>query len=741
MVDAKTSKRTKETLEIRVMLGELQADTILLTLPGLYLIGLILVGSAEHFQDRLQGGVTGALFFLLPIAVWVLRERNYLVSAWVLVIGCLIIDLLVVAWGNATPTIYLLALPTGLAALFVSVAGGVLTATICTFVLLLAPTEFLHLDGLLQSVALIGVWSTLGLIWLTSRLLLTTVRWSRSAYVRSRDLLEQNRDYQAQIEQALEDLAAANLQLTRLNRLTQDLRQAAEEARRTKEQFVANVSHELRTPLNMITGFTEVIVQAPEMYGSNIPPALLADLTIILRNSQHLSSLIDDVLDLSQVETKQVAITKEHVKFREIVDAAVLAVRPLFESKGLYLETEMPEDLPTVLCDRTRVRQVVLNLLSNAGRFTEHGGVHVHVWQEKDDVAVSVADTGPGIAAEDLNKLFEPFQQLGRRHGGSGLGLSISKKFIELHGGKLWLESTMGVGTTFFFRLPINPLAPVDSGISRWFSPYLKYEERTRLSRAPVVDVRPRFVVLETGNSLQRLLSRYLDGVEVTSVEGVEEAIQELAHVPAQALLVNDLSVSDALERLSKSAALPDGIPAIICSIPGLQEAADVFGVFDYLVKPVSRNTLMAAMDRLELRDKTVLVVDDDPETVRLFRRMLVSSMRGYRVVTATDGHQGVHILHDRHPDVVLLDLAMPDLDGIQFLNAKNQDSTVRDIPVLVITAHDPMGQPIVSPSLAITQAGGLSVPQVLAHIEALSGIPVTAEQPGGPAPTKRYFD
>src|SRR6185503_18004148 len=200
-------------------------------------------------------------------------------------------------------------------------------------------------------------------------------------------------------EQALADLAQANLQMTRLNILAQGLRQAAEEARRAKEEFVANVSHELRTPLNMIIGFSETILQSPGAYGKKIPPALLADLMVIYRNAEHLSELINDVLDLSQVDAEKMALTKEQAQLGEIVEEATTAIRPLYTSKGLYLDVDIPENLPSIFCDRTRIREVLLNLLSNAGRFTERGGVHLRGWLKGNDVVVSVTDSGPGIAA------------------------------------------------------------------------------------------------------------------------------------------------------------------------------------------------------------------------------------------------------------------------------------------------------------------------------------------------------
>lgn len=295
------------------------------------------------------------------------------------------------------------------------------------------------------------------------------------------------------------------------------MHQVAEEARRAKEQFVANVSHELRTPLNMIVGFSEMIIQAPKAYGAALPAALRADLDVILRNAQHLASLINDVLDRSQVEAGRMALTRERVALPEIIDEARSGVERLYGSKGLYLRVEVPAELPPVFCDRTRIREVLLNLLTNAARYAEQGGVDLHAWQEGSDVIVSVADTGPGIAPEDAGKLFAPFQQLDgsirRRYGGSGLGLAISKDFVELHGGKMWLESEKGRGSTFFFRLPIEPLALPDSPAWRWLDAEWEYRQRTRPAAIPSAAVTPRLLVVEEGTALQRLLGRYLGGL------------------------------------------------------------------------------------------------------------------------------------------------------------------------------------------------------------------------------------
>ncbi len=720
------------------VLRQLQKDAILLVLPPLCLASFILILSEGEFPDHLRVAWPGVALFLLPAAVLGLRRLSYLASAWTLVGGCLAVVLLIVGWGHLWAALYLFALPAALATLFVSTAGGISVAVASSVLLLFAPASLLPADRALGVVTAIGMWSTVGLIWLTQRPLLTAVEWSWSSYDQSRSLLERARDYQVQLKQTLADLAEANSQLTRLNRLAQGLRQAAEDARRASEQFVANVSHELRTPLNMIIGFSEMILQTPEAYGANLPGSLLADLAVIHRNSQHLSSLIDDVLDLSQIRAGQVALTKERVDLRGIVEAALVAVRPLFESKGLELTAEVPHGL-VVMCDRTRMREVLLNLLSNAGRFTDHGGARVRAWRDGNDVVASVSDTGPGIAAEDLDKIFQPFRQLDgtirRRHGGSGLGLAISKSFVQLHGGDMWLESEKGRGTTFFFRLPVDPPAAGEGSIARWFNPNWHYEERTHRSLASSSCTRPRLVVLESGDPLQRLLSRYLDGAEVVPVASLSEAAQELARTPARALVINEASIPEALQHLSGSAVLPNGTPAVICSVPGMQEAAGALGAAGYLIKPIARDTLLEALDRLSLSGRTVLIVDDEPEALRLFRRMLVSSGRGYRVLLAGDGIQALHLLREQHPDVVLLDLVMPEMDGFRFLAVTKEDPDLRDIPVVVISARDPAGQPIISSAIAATREGGLSVPQLLACIDALTRILATAGQGADPAP------
>ena len=716
--------------------------------PRWVLGGLVIIALAiESLDDgmleprRAQLQLFVVLVCSLAAVAWWLAGRRPQVAGWftcVLLVG--VIHWTYV-WQGVPEALPLMAIPAGLGAALINLPAAAIIALAETVLLALLAVGAPGAGPAATGASLVAIWATVGVMVAVYRPVSRVARWAWDYYVRAHDLLEEARDHKVELEQTLDDLAQANLQLTRLNTLAQGLRQSAEDARAAKGQFVANVSHELRTPLNMIIGFSEMILQSPETYGDKIPPALLADLGVIHRNSQHLSTLIDDVLDLSQIDAGRMPLTKEHVRFQEIVQAATIVVRPLFESKGLVLTADVQGDLPPVFCDRTRMQEVLLNLLSNAGRFTERGGVHLCVRQEAEDVLVSVADTGLGIAVEDLDKLFQPFQQVDgsirRRFGGTGLGLSISQRFIALHEGRIWVESEQGVGTTFFFRIRIAPSMPLSGGFLRGLTPGWEYLQRTRASKAPQATVCPRYVVLETGNELQRLLTRYMDGVEVAPVTGLDEALQELSREPAQALLVNGTSVSKDLERLSLAAMLPSGTPAIVCSVPGAQEASADLGVVDRLVKPISRQALLGALDRLKVEAGTVLIVDDEPDALQLFGRMLASSGREYQVLLARDGEEAVDVLREYHPDVMLLDLIMPNMDGFELLEMRSQDPLLSEIPVVVVSARDPAGQLIVSSAMAVTQGGGLSAGQLLAGIEVMSQILSPAGPVGGPAPTE----
>jgi signal transduction histidine kinase/CheY-like chemotaxis protein len=564
-------------------------------------------------------------------------------------------------------------------------------------------------------------------------------QWAREYYTLALSFQKDTRQHKMELEQALQGLTEANSQLSRLNQLTQGLRQMADEARAAKEQFVANVSHELRTPLNMIIGFVEMILQSPQTYGKKIPPKLLADLNVIQRNAEHLLNLINDVLDLSQIENEQMALTKEMLPFCEIIEFATTAVMPLYRQKGLSLTSEIAPEIGEVYCDRTRLREVLLNLLSNAGRFTESGGVHIQARRDNADLLVTVTDTGPGIAAEDINRIFQPFEQLDpsirRRYGGTGLGLAISKRFVEAHGGKIWAESQKGVGTTFSFRIPLEQPLPLPSdNAARWISPYMSIEERAHLPRPAATKALPQVVVSESGQMLRRLLERYLGNVQIVPVASVDEAQRYVAEYPAQAVLVNNPSIGLAWEEIHRQPSQSVGVPTIFCSLPDPSESSAHLGVDGLLVKPIQRTQLLGTLEDLGITHGTVLIVDDEPDALQLFGRMLASAAGDYRVLLASDGEEALHILEEYRPDVILLDLVMPHLDGFQFLEQRRQTPEWRQIPIIVISARDPAGHPIVSRGLAVVQPQGLSVRQLIACIQAIMHVLSGSDVPADPA-------
>ncbi len=698
----------------------------MLIVPGSVTLGLALTLAAEARSWPLRVSTLGCVLIILPLAVWPVLSRLRRLGLWLLVVGYLAVGVAAARWTGSEAAVSLLPVPVALATLLLSPGQGAAIALLASLVLLGAGRP-LGLPALLPRVLVLGaVWATHGLASAAVGCAAQAVAWWSSTYERMRQLLEDARTQRLELKQTQADLVLANQELARVSERLRAMAEVAEQARRAKEEFVANVSHELRTPLNMIIGFSEMITKAPGVYGGDLPPKLLADIEIILSSSRHLASLVDDVLDLSQVDAGRMALSRQWASVREIVAAAAAAVTPLFESKGLSLETDVPEDLPQLYCDRVRIRQVVLNLLSNAGRYTESGGARVQVRQEERGLVVTVSDTGPGIAAQDQKRVFEPFAQLEsslrRRQGGTGLGLAISKRFVEQHGGRMWFESEMGVGTSFHFALPIEGEQPRAPSATRWFSPYHEYEARSRPSRAPRPSLSSRFVVLEQGDTLRRLLSRYWEGAEVVTVRDLDHAIEEVGRLPPQALIVNEPALQRDSHDLHRLAALPFGTPVIQCWLPSRQEAAERLGLVRYLVKPVSREALFGALDDLRCPVRTILAVDDEPAALQLYARTLASAGRGYRVLRAPTGQRALALLRERLPDVMLLDLVMPGTDGYAVLHEKSRDPRIAPVPVVAVTAQDPSG-PIVSNLLSIARSGGLYLQDILNAIEAISEI------------------
>ena len=591
------------------------------------------------------------------------------------------------------------------------------------------------------------LFGTLAIAWSTARANQTLMLWYRQSYELALRNMEEARDQRLELKQIEEDLVTSNQQLTIMSRRLQALTLAAEEAKRAKEDFVAVVSHELRTPLNMIIGFSEVIVQSPEIYGGSLPPALMADIASIRRNSAHLLELINDVLDLSQIEMGKLSIVPKWSEAAEIVHSATEVVRPLYDSKGLRLEASVPPESGSIYCDPTRIREVLVNLLSNAGRFTEAGSVIVSLEQNESEICFAVRETGPGIAPEQQAQLFEPFHQLDptvrRDFGGSGLGLAISKRFVELHEGRMWIESEVGVGTTILFTLPRREqeLAPTPQSPLRWINPYQPYVERTHRNMAPVAAPIRRIVVVEArGQVLTRLLRRRLADYEIVYEETLEAAIDALRDLPAELLLLNAPDAERQVAYFSTQFQATYGTPIIGCWTPGLHEAADRLGAMHYLVKPVSRAELLGTLDELQPGVETVLVIDDNREILQLFGRILATADPPYRVVRASSGEQALALLARRPADAIILDLIMQEMSGYQVLKSIVLDPTLRDIPVIIVSSLNPTDQHAVCDVAHISLAGGLTANALLGLLTAVQEtLSPEPPSPGAINPTKSF--
>jgi CheY-like chemotaxis protein/anti-sigma regulatory factor (Ser/Thr protein kinase) len=490
-------------------------------------------------------------------------------------------------------------------------------------------------------------------------------------------------------------------------------RALADEARLMKDEFAASVSHELRTPLNMIIGFSEMMVLSSDSaYDEPLPLVYRPDVEAIYRNATHISSLIDDILDLSQIDAHRMALQKEDVSLALIVDDAITSVAGLFHERRLRLIADLSPDLTPVHVDPTRVRQILLNLLTNAARFTDRGGVTISASCHDHEVLVTVADTGVGMTPDEIRLAFEPFGQVRSQHRtrvGNGLGLAISQRFIEMHGGTMWAESQPSAGTTFKFTLPVSDVPVVASPPPRWEA-WMTSQVARQVKTVLAVD--------PEGDAV-RLLQRYLDVYRVLPAASVDEIRAIRAKETVHAIVLTSASGLDepTYDTLGGSGQAP--VPTIICPFRNTGPLAPTLGVVDYLVKPVTVAQLRQALRRIDGSVRSVLVVDDDVEMARLLERMIRSIRRRCRVWHAQDGQTGLELLRQHHPKVVLLDLLMPGVDGYAVLEAIREDPELRLTPVIVISARGKERESVFVDSIGIRRAGGLTVGETMRLLRA----------------------
>jgi adenylate cyclase len=471
--------------------------------------------------------------------------------------------------------------------------------------------------------------------------------------------------------------------LTYLKRTEAALRAAkdqAEQANRAKSQFLANMSHELRTPLNAIIGFTRLVMRRAR----DLLPAKQHDnLGKILTSAEHLLSLINTVLDLSKIEAGRVEVRPVAFALEPLIDQCLRTVEPMVRER-VELAKSVERGLPELATDPDKLRQILLNLLGNAVKFTESGTITVRVRHQSGQIVLEVADTGCGIPADALDLVFEEFRQVDssstRQHGGTGLGLSITRHLARLIGGDITLASTVAVGSTFSVTFPV-----------RYGPPRVAPSPVAEAGAEPANAARNRCVLAidDDPDTIYLLRENLAEaGYEVIVASDGEHGLHKAReHRPGAIVLDILMPQRDGWQVLHELKADPmtRDIPIIVLSIVDQKDLGFRLGASDYLLKPPDRDALVAALRRVAAPPCRLLVADDDPLVPDLIRQLLEDL--GCEIEAAGDGRVALAMLAQRRPDVLLLDLLMPNLDGFGVLEQVAQNPALSGLPVIVLTA------------------------------------------------------
>lgn len=462
----------------------------------------------------------------------------------------------------------------------------------------------------------------------------------------------------------------------------------AEVANRAKSTFLANMSHELRTPLNAIIGYSEMLKEELEDAGQE---DYVADLAKIDSAGRHLLGLINDMLDLSKIEAGKMAVFLEQFDLVCLINEVESTVQPLMEKKANHLVVTRPPQLGEMYTDMTKLRQMLLNLLSNAAKFTEQGTIYLAIERqhtnEADWLKFCVSDDGIGMTEEQQQKLFQPFSQADssttRRYGGTGLGLAITKQFAEMMGGTVSVHSEFGKGSTFTLVLP-TPAPPVEKPVSMAV---------TQSPKGPLLEGEGVVLIIDDDTGMREKLKEDLSklGYAVAVVVAGSEANKLVNKLRPDVILLNVQRPGgwELLSALKNNIVLAH-IPVIILSLEEDKQRGTAMGATDCIDKGIARSELAAILDKYHIADKSqslVMLVED--EAIQREAMTMTLESAGWRVFPAENGQVALEHLNDKKPSLIVADLNMPVMDGFKLLDRLQDNEKWRSIPVVILTAKN----------------------------------------------------
>ncbi|MBE2272472.1 MAG: GAF domain-containing protein, partial [Anaerolinea sp.] len=507
-----------------------------------------------------------------------------------------------------------------------------------------------------------------------------------------------------QNQQLLETVQKTNDQLRELDRL--------------KSDFLANMSHELRTPLNSIIGFSRVILKGID---GPLTEMQEQDLTTIYNSGLHLLNLINDILDQAKIAAGKMDLQSDYFEMKPVIDGVRSIGIGLVKDKPIDIFIELAPGLPPVFGDEFRTRQVLLNLVSNAAKFTREGSISINVYPMFDEITgrkmvrTDVTDTGIGIAEADIPLLFEAFRQvdssLTRTAGGTGLGLPIAKSLVEMQGGRMEVSSRVNVGSTFSVMMPLEPVEDPDKkkttdhlGANGSEPDYNRAAQRsvtgmlsndtqeTEYSARPPMYVKRQILIIEDNpdmvDQFRRALGR--EGFDVYSASLPLEA-EAMAGGLHPTLIIMDVNFAEGqgwsiLQKLKSRDDMSD-IPVVIVSLSQEVDKALEMGAFRFIKRPFMPEDIVDAVRAAEIESRInrILIIDDQPEAIRLLSQLLDQNGK-FRVFSANSGMDGIALVARRRPDLVILDLRMPEMDGFEVVKELRNNPETATIPILIVT-------------------------------------------------------